>query len=240
MIWGNVMIRRIIMIVAIAAFSLAISCDGTTGDDAAAADSMAAFEAFNNAFAPSGEAYTSNLYTAINQSIIGALTGVGSEFWVENPAIDAIVEVGLSGASPDSINALLSLIHAAVLNPWTLLDTTSLNGTHGCVSWSTGVDFDLQLVQAVKDLFNGKWWTLTVQTSLNECGDVAGQVTVEISGSRLGVVYQVHVYGDITVNSMPDETFALDVLYDLEECFNSWDGVDWSGTVNGYTISDAY
>jgi hypothetical protein len=230
------MIQKMIPVAMAAVLALSFGCDGTTGDGAA--DERAALAAFNEAFAPSAQSLSEGLYAAHNGSIEAALSLKGADFWAENPVLEAIMDLGLSGAGEESVAALVALIKNGVLNPWTLLDTTSLNGTLGCVTWSTGVAFDLQLVQSVIDLFNGKWWTLTVLAKLEDCSDVSGEFRVVISGSRLGVVYTVHVTGELSVASMPDWVFDLDVLYSLEKALGSWDAVDWSATVNGIAIRD--
>jgi hypothetical protein len=231
------MVKKMVLAFLVMVLPAIISCDNSSsGGD----DERAALESFDMAFRPSAETLTGNFYDATSGSIEDILAAQDEEFWVENPVLETIIDLGLSGANEESIAALVTLIKNGVLNPWSLLDTTSLNGKHGCVSWSTGVNFDLQLVEAVVDLFNGKWWTLTVQAAMEDCGDVSGDLNVEIAGSRLGVVYTVHVTGELTVASMPDKTFDLDVTYDLKNCFTTWDCVDWSGTVNGYKIKDLY
>jgi|GEM_PF-1607759 len=194
---------------------------------------------FDDAFRSSGQEFTQTYYYNTNRCIVDTLNEQGSSFWVENPIKD-IVDLGLSGATQESVDALLQLIHNAVLNPWTLLDNTSLNGTFGCVTWSTGVNFDLQVIQSAYDLFNSDWWTLTVQSSFTNCPSIEGNFLTEISGSRIGVVYQVHVTGTFNVTAIPGEEFDIDIVYNLEECFKTWDCVDWEGTINGITIQDLY
>ena len=241
------MVKKMMLLLLITAFSVLISCDNAyeSGSlnsqitDESAADSAVALETFDDAFSPSAEEFSLLFFELLNINSLEDLIEQGN-VTLDNPVANAIIQIGLSNASAESIQALLTVIKNGVLNPWSLLDPIVLNGTFGCVSWSTGADFDLQITQAIEDFFNGTWWTFTVQVSLDECSEVSGDLQVDISGSRLGVVYTVHVTGDLTVASMPDKTFDLDILYDLEEALGSWDAVDWSGTINGYEISDLY
>ena len=236
------MYKKIILAIALMAFPFIVSCDYTTNDgvinDEAASAANSAFKVFNDAFIPSGAEFSGNFYDTINGSLVEWIINLAQEdeFWFESPAYDAILNIGLSGASQKSIQALLDLINDAILNPWTLLENTSFNGQHGCVSWSVGNDMNLETVAGLYNNF----WTLTVQTSFNDCPDLDGQVQTVIYGDRIGIVYSVHVTGNFTVASMPGETFSIDVLYNLEDCFKTWDCVDWEGTINGYQIGDIY
>lgn len=231
------MLKKMMLAFLVIALPGLMSCDyDSSGADP---ESMAAVEAFDQAFRPSAESVTAEFNDASNDSILQILSEQDGSFWVENDAFKPVFDAFVANpGSAESIDALLSLIKNALLNPWTLLDTMSLNGTHGCVTWSTGVDFDLQVTQAIQDYLNGKWWTLSVLVDLEECDEVSGQFKVDIAGSKLGIVYTVHVTGELTVDSIPDKVFDLDIIYDLEDAMGEWDSVDWSVAVNGVKIHD--
>jgi len=213
-----------------------LSCDSGSGT-AADRDPQSAAAAFDRAFRPSCVEVTAGLNTVTD---IDSIEDIIKEQIVKinNPAFNAILEVAISDLGEESIDTLMALIKSGILNPWTLLDDTSLAGKHGCVTWSAGVDLNLQLTQAIEDYFNNDWWTVNLLAELEECSDVSGEFSVAISGSKLGVVYKVHAVGNFTMASVPESTYAVDIVYDLENCLGKWDCVDWSGTVNGNTISD--
>lgn len=233
------MIKKMMVVLVLIALPGLMSCGNSSRDVADVADAQIAAVAFDMAFRPSGKEVTNKFNAAVNINSIEDILKQQS-LTISNPALDAVVAVGLSNASKESIENLLTVIYNGILNPWTLLDKTSLNGTYGCVTWGTGVNFELQLTEAIEDYFNNNWWTLNVLTKLENCEEVSGNFNVAISGSKLGVVYSVHVIGTLTVASIPDKTFDMDITYNLENCLTEWDCVDWSGTINGYKISDIF
>lgn len=233
------MIKKIMLGILLIALPVLMSCDGASGDSSTSEndDAKAAAVAFDKVFRPSAAEVTTIFNNATGIETIEAVIK-DQIVKFDNPVFNAVVDIALSSGSAESVTALLELIRKGILNPWTLLDETSLSGTHGCVTWSTGVDFDLQLTQSIEDFFNNDWWTVDVLTELEKCGDATGDFNVAISGSRLGVVYKVHVVGTLTLASMPGKSFDLDITYDLEDCLGKWDCVDWSGTVNGVAVGE--
>ncbi len=240
------MIKKIVFGFLLVALPVFISCYNNTDEKNNTQTAVSSDEnddakkaaiAFDDVFRPSCQEVTTSFNSATEIDSIEAIIK-NQIVRFDNPVFDSVVDLALSSWSEESVAALLNLIKLGILNPWTLLDETTLSGTHGCVSWSTGAGFDLQLTEALKDYFNSDWWTVTVLAELEKCGDASGKFNVAISGSKLGVVYQVHVTGTLTLESMPGKTFDLDILYDLENCLGKWDCVDWSGTISGVTISN--
>lgn len=237
------MIKKLIFGFLLIALPVFISCynspdeKNNTQTTAETDDATKAATAFDDVFRPSCQEVTTTFNNATEIDTIEAIIK-NQIVKFDNPVFNTVLDISLGSWNEESVAALLNLIKLGILNPWTLLDETSLSGKHGCVTWSTGAGFDLQMTEALQDFFNSDWWTVTVLAELEKCGDASGKFNVAISGSRLGVVYQVHVTGTLTLASMPGKTFDLDILYDLENCLGKWDCVEWSGTINGAAVSD--
>ena len=60
---------------------------------------------FDDAFRTSGQEFAQTYYYNTNRCIVDTLNEQGSAFWVENPIKD-IVDLGLSGATQGSVDAL--------------------------------------------------------------------------------------------------------------------------------------
>ena len=114
--------------------------------------------------------------------------------------------MGLTNMSSTAKEAFPAPLKRAITNPRVLLDPTSLNGNFDCVTWSTGVDFDLQVWAGLQDLLNGKFWRLTFQVKSEDCSGLSGDFTAAVSGSRLGIVYTVHVTEEFTLEALPDRS----------------------------------